>query len=687
MRGWAMVLAVVVVAGAGGDDARAWQPVPPTPPKPPPPPLIDQAIKDAAAAEHPLVVELYAAWCRPCRWFEAKVLARADVQAAVEAVDFVRYDIDTPEGAAVVRRYRTTAVPTFLVLDAHGAVVERIAGLQGRGVRAADAEAQVTAWFIDLVTSARAHADELGRLRDAVAADPRDAASQLDLARYYRRSAMPAQAVTAYRAITAATPPLTGELVAIAQGELDDLEAADRRVDDAVETALAFAARFPASRLTTARLALAGASGRVAAAEIERRLERHLAAVVPGADLAEGIRLALALRLHEVAAAAIERWRREFPRAALLELVLAERDLLAGDYDAADGRLGKVCAPPAPGIELQCYVLGAAVRESWRGAPGVRRILSTAANVIHGLEVPGDGDRGGALEIDDLAAVDLELGNAIARSLRLAESACGARAEAPGEVRVAVHLAGTAGTPHTVEAVAVGAGGADGGAADIGAPAQRCVERVVAATALPRAAIDAGDVLHGRVELAPDWRTTRIAPRAPAATIGAFVRTGDLAAAGLDAHGVAGLGVFADFRAMIDAEVELGADADRELIGAARTMLGLGIGSHRWQFAALIGVGVSRVDAMLPTAAEVPFELRVDGPLGAHRLRLWARGAWLFGAAAREREQGSALFSADETAVGIAIAARRFYVGAVTEGRAAGTSAMFVIGTPFGSGL
>jgi thiol-disulfide isomerase/thioredoxin len=671
-----MVLAVAVVAGAAGD-ARAWQPKLPPPPKPPPP-LIDQAIKDAAAAGHPLVVELYAAWCRPCRWFEANVLSRADVQAAAEAVDFVRYDIDTPEGAAVVRRYRTTAVPTFLVLDAHGAVVERIAGLQGRGVRAADAEAQVTAWFVDLVTSARAHADELGRLRDAVAADPRDAASQLELARYYRRSAMPAQAVGAYRAITAATPPLAGELVAVAQGELDDLEAADRRVDDAVATALAFAARFPASRLTTARLALAGASGRVAADEIERRLERHLAAVVPGADLAEAIRLALALRLHDVAAAAIERWRREFPRAALLELVLAERDLLAGDYDAADRRLATVCTPPAPGIELQCYVLGAAVRESWRGAPGVRRILSTAANVIHGLEVPGDGDRGGALEIDDLAAVDLELGNAIARSLRLAESACGARAEAPGEVRVSVHLAGTAGTPRTVEAVAVG---------DIGAPAQRCVERVVAATALPRAAVDAGDVLHGRVELAPDWRATRIAPRAAAATIGAFVRTGDLAAAGLDAHGVAGLGALADFRAMIDAEVELGADADRTLTGAARAMLGLGIGSDRWQVAALIGVGVSRAGAMLPTAGEVPFELRVDGPLGAHRLRLWARGAWLFGAPAREREQGSALFSADETAVGVAIAARRFFIGAVTEGRAAGTSAMFVIGAPLGSGL
>jgi len=109
------------------------------------PPAIDDAIKQAAAAHRPLVIEFYTTWCGPCQIFDKGVLPLAEVQRAIGDVVFVRYDADTPLGREVAARYRIDAYPTFVVLDRHG-----VETLRRRGGLSEQA-------FLELVGEARKH--------------------------------------------------------------------------------------------------------------------------------------------------------------------------------------------------------------------------------------------------------------------------------------------------------------------------------------------------------------------------------------------------------------------------------------------------------------------------------------------------------------------------------------------------
>lgn len=82
----------------------------------------------------PVLVDLWATWCGPCRMV-SPVLERL-AAAFAGRVKLVRVDVDTAPGLA--RRFEVQAVPTLLVLD-RGAVVARQAG--------AAPEATLRAWL------------------------------------------------------------------------------------------------------------------------------------------------------------------------------------------------------------------------------------------------------------------------------------------------------------------------------------------------------------------------------------------------------------------------------------------------------------------------------------------------------------------------------------------------------------
>src|SRR5215213_6976967 len=89
------------------------------------PPAIDDAIKQAGSEHKPLVIEVGAEWCEPCKKFDASVLPDQRVQAVLNDVVFVQYDADESRGAAVVARYSVASFPTFLVVDSKGVEVSR----------------------------------------------------------------------------------------------------------------------------------------------------------------------------------------------------------------------------------------------------------------------------------------------------------------------------------------------------------------------------------------------------------------------------------------------------------------------------------------------------------------------------------------------------------------------------------
>lgn len=91
-------------------------------------PPLEQIRAAAAQAGKPLVIEVSATWCGPCRAFTQSTLPDVRVQKALAAVFYARYDADDVNGAAVVDRYGVNAYPTFLVIDRAGIERARFTG-------------------------------------------------------------------------------------------------------------------------------------------------------------------------------------------------------------------------------------------------------------------------------------------------------------------------------------------------------------------------------------------------------------------------------------------------------------------------------------------------------------------------------------------------------------------------------
>lgn len=80
---------------------------------------------DVLAAKKPVVVDVWAPWCGPCR-MQAPIFAEAAQQFADEAL-FVKLNAD--ENQELVRQYKVMGIPTMLFFR-HGRLVDRKTGVQ-----------------------------------------------------------------------------------------------------------------------------------------------------------------------------------------------------------------------------------------------------------------------------------------------------------------------------------------------------------------------------------------------------------------------------------------------------------------------------------------------------------------------------------------------------------------------------
>ncbi len=80
---------------------------------------------DVLRAEKPVVVDVWAPWCGPCR-IQAPIFEEAAQQFADEA-QFVKLNAD--ENQDLVRQYKVMGIPTMLFFR-HGRLVERKTGVQ-----------------------------------------------------------------------------------------------------------------------------------------------------------------------------------------------------------------------------------------------------------------------------------------------------------------------------------------------------------------------------------------------------------------------------------------------------------------------------------------------------------------------------------------------------------------------------
>lgn len=89
----------------------------------------DELHAKALKLRRPVLIDLYADRCQPCRMMEQQVFSRKEVGEFINS-RFVaaRYDIEQATGRALMRRYGSGSIPLLLVFSPQGALLGRITG-------------------------------------------------------------------------------------------------------------------------------------------------------------------------------------------------------------------------------------------------------------------------------------------------------------------------------------------------------------------------------------------------------------------------------------------------------------------------------------------------------------------------------------------------------------------------------
>ena len=87
---------------------------------------LDEALAEAKKNHSLVLVDAYAEWCGWCKKLDKETLSDPDVQKKLK--DFVLLKLDTEENPDLAARFGIQGLPTTLVLDENGKVVEEQAG-------------------------------------------------------------------------------------------------------------------------------------------------------------------------------------------------------------------------------------------------------------------------------------------------------------------------------------------------------------------------------------------------------------------------------------------------------------------------------------------------------------------------------------------------------------------------------
>lgn len=626
---------------------------------------VERALEAAAIAGRPLVLVFHAKWCGPCRLFERNVLPRGDVQRALASVAFVRYDIETAEGAAAARRYKVGGVPAIVVVDVDGTQRSRLDGLVTAEV------------LLGAITAAKLNASSLGDLETAVRTNPRDVSARLRLASYHGATGHIDEAIAAYTQV--ADDPATPVVVAAeAHARATELATARSRLTVTLDAAATLAQRFPRSPRASRALVELGLARHLPEPALQALVAAHLNAVEPG-DRRTAVHAALAIGETAAAARAVARWERADPNSAELELLAAEVNHYDGRPATARARISRLCKQPPSALALRCYELVHASAND--DVPGVANMRDAAMRTIRALEGPGDRL---AFGTERMWSLEPQLGNSLALALFDVHRTCAAYATKHEHVYLDMHIPAV--------------GPAEVRATSESGPLQRCIEMRLQRARLDRTRAERFSTF---LELEPAGRASRkeLAPSAPlggprpfgrGVLIGFVVRGGGDMVSTSVGTGFRGRLALArrDALHLVGAwDLEGSVDDGGDGIHVARGYAGVGLLPTKRIAASLVaGVGSTSFGSLVEQSYEVPVEAALRMTLSSWaRGHLVARVSTLLGASARNRSG-----FADELGLGCGINLRAntdawLSLGATLEMRRDGTSTVLSVGIPIGS--
>lgn len=88
---------------------------------------VSEAIKRASAEGKLVFMDFYANWCTPCKWMDKTTFKDPKVvEALKESFIPVKINIDETNGFAAKNKYNVNYLPTMLILNSKGQLVERV---------------------------------------------------------------------------------------------------------------------------------------------------------------------------------------------------------------------------------------------------------------------------------------------------------------------------------------------------------------------------------------------------------------------------------------------------------------------------------------------------------------------------------------------------------------------------------
>ena len=96
------------------------------------PSTLDEALAEAQKRQAPVLVDFTAPWCYSCYYMAKNVLTGPEWARVQRDTVLLELDADSPEGAAAKARLQVKALPSFVVLNAQGRELGRIAAERTR---------------------------------------------------------------------------------------------------------------------------------------------------------------------------------------------------------------------------------------------------------------------------------------------------------------------------------------------------------------------------------------------------------------------------------------------------------------------------------------------------------------------------------------------------------------------------